>query len=225
MFTIIFDLDGTLIDTAPDIVESLNITLQQCGLPTLGYKEARRLIGGGVRSTIERALIVGGRSASRAEVDSLYVPFLAYYADHIADRSRPFPGVEVQLDRLATAGYRLAICTNKLEWLSRRLVDALELSGWFAAICGPDSFGVQKPDPQFFRSTVARAGGDPTSAIMIGDSITDIRTARAANVPIIAVDFGYTDVPIASLGPDRIINAFRELPEAIASLAQAARDK
>ena len=147
--------------------------------------------------------------------------FVAHYGEHIADRSRPFPGVEVELNRLATAGYRLAVCTNKLEWLSKRLIDALELSDRFAAICGPDTFGVQKPDPRILRSTIARVGGEPARAIMVGDSITDIRTARAASVPIIAVDFGYTDVPITTLGPDRIISAFAELPEAIVSLVEA----
>ena len=221
MFTIIFDLDGTLVDTAPDLIDTLNFTLKQHGLPTLPYEEARRLIGGGVRAMLEGAMVVEGRSASPAEVDSLYGSFVAHYGEHIADRSRPFPGVEVELDRLVTAGYRLAVCTNKLEWLSKRLIDALELSDLFAAICGPDTFGVQKPDPRILRSTIARVGGEPARAIMVGDSITDIRTARAASVPIIAVDFGYTDVPITTLGPDRIISAFAELPEAIVSLVEA----
>ena len=221
MFTIIFDLDGTLVDTAPDLVDTLNFTLKQHKLPTLPYEEARRLIGGGVRAMLEGAMVVEGRSASPADFDSLYGLFVAHYGEHIADRSRPFPGVEVELDRLVTAGYRLAVCTNKLEWLSKRLMDALELSDWFAAICGPDTFGVQKPDPRILRSTIARVGGEPARAIMVGDSITDIRTARAASVPVIAADFGYTDVPITTLGPDRIISSFAELPMAIVSLVEA----
>ena len=221
MFTIIFDLDGTLVDTAPDLIDTLNFTLKQHELPTLPYEEARRLIGGGVRAMLEGAMVVEGRSASPADIDSLYGLFVAHYGEHIADRSRPFPGVEMELDRLATAGYRLAVCTNKLEWLSKRLIDALELSDRFAAICGPDTFGVQKPDPRILRSTIARVGGEPARAIMVSDSITDIRTARAASVPVIAVDFGYTDVPITTLGPDRIISAFAELPEAIVSLVEA----
>ena len=143
MFTIIFDLDGTLVDTAPDLIDTLNFTLRQHRLPTLPYEEARRLIGGGVRAMLEGAMVVEGRRASPADIDSLYGLFVAHYGEHIADRSRPFPGVEVELDRLVTAGYRLAVCTNKLEWLSKRLMDALELSDRFAAICGPDTFGVQ----------------------------------------------------------------------------------
>ncbi len=106
--------------------------------------------------------------------------------------------------QLAGEGHRLAVCTNKLEWLSVRLLDTLQLSRHFAAICGQDTFGVQKPDPEILRRTILRAGGEPARAIMVGDSGTDIRTARAATVPVIAVDFGYSEVPIATLaaGPD-----------------------
>jgi phosphoglycolate phosphatase len=218
MLTIVFDLDGTLIDTAPDLIETLNFTLSQHGLPTVLYCDARPLIGGGARRMIQRALILQGRDATAAEVDALYTPFVTHYADHIADRSRPFPGLEPVLDRLAAAGHRLAVCTNKLEWLSNRLLDALALSDRFAAICGQDTFGIQKPDPAVFHATVIRAGGEPAQGIMVGDSITDIRTARAANVPVVAVDFGYTDIPVTRLGPDRVISTFAELPEAIDAL-------
>ena len=218
MLTIVFDLDGTLIDTAPDLLETLNFILAEHGLPAVPYQTARPLIGGGARGMIERALIVDGRNAAPADVDLLYTAFIAHYAAHIAERSRPFPQLVPTLDRLAAAGYRLAVCTNKLEWLSKRLLDMLGLSARFAAICGQDTFGVQKPDPRIFWQTVIRAGGAPSRALMVGDSITDIRTARAAKAPIIAVDFGYTDVPIASLGPDRVIGSFAELPSAIDAL-------
>jgi len=218
MLTIVFDLDGTLIDTAPDLIETLNIILTEHRLPAVPYKTARPLIGGGARGMIERALIVDGRSASAADVDRLYTPFIARYADHIADRSRPFPLLEPALDRLAAAGHRLAVCTNKLEWLSRRLLEMLELSDRFAAICGQDTFGMQKPDPRMFWQTVLCAGGEPSEAIMVGDSLTDIRTARAAKAPIIAVDFGYSDVPIRTLDPDRVIASYAELTAAIEAL-------
>lgn len=219
MLTIVFDLDGTLVDTAPDLIDTLNFTLGQNGLPTVPYDAARPLIGGGARGMIERALAAEGRACSPAEVDKLYASFVAHYAEHIADRSRPFPGLDEALDRLAAAGHRFAVCTNKLEWLSKRLLDGLSLSGRFAAICGQDTFAVQKPDPRMFRDTVLRAGGDPRRALMVGDSVTDIRTARAAGVPIVAVDFGYTDVPIANLAPDRVIGTYADLPGAIAALA------
>lgn len=220
MLTIVFDLDGTLVDTAPDLIDTLNFTLTRNGLPGVPYGVARPLIGGGARGMIERGLKAEGRACSPEDVDKLYDAFVAYYAEHIADRSRPFPGVEAALDALAAAGHRLAVCTNKLEWLTRRLLDALKLSGRFAAIGAQDTFGVQKPDPKILRATVERAGGTPAQALMVGDSVTDIRTARAAKVPIIAVDFGYTDVPIADLRPDRVISAYTELPGAVTALAR-----
>ncbi|MGH6673358.1 MAG: HAD-IA family hydrolase, partial [Xanthobacteraceae bacterium] len=203
MLTIVFDLDGTLIDTAPDLVDTLNVVLAQEGLPAVPFEHARNMIGGGARGMIEQALATEGRACPAAEMDRLYEAFLAYYAAHIADRSRPFPGLQATLEHLTAAGYRLAVCTNKLEWLSKRLLNALRLAGCFAAICGQDTFGVQKPDPRVLRLTVNRAGGELARAIMIGDSKTDVDTARAAHVPVIAVDFGYSDVPIASLQPDR----------------------
>jgi phosphoglycolate phosphatase len=218
VFTIVFDLDGTLIDTAPDLIDTLNFTLRQHGLQTVPFDDARPLIGGGARTMIQRALMADGRSATSTDVDALYGPFVAHYAEHLADRSRPFPGLLPALDRLDADGHRLAVCTNKLERLSKDLLGALDLSSRFAAICGQDSFGVQKPDPRMFRATVARAGGEPARAIMVGDSLTDIRTARAANVPVVGVDFGYSDVPVATLGPDRVISSFAELPAAIAAL-------
>jgi len=221
MLTIVFDLDGTLIDTAPDLIDTLNFTLTRNGLPAVPFADARAMIGGGARTLIQHALAADGRDASPAGVDQLYTPFVAHYAEHIADRSRPFPQLEATLDHLAVQGHRLAVCTNKLELLSKRLLKMLKLNERFVAICGQDTFGMQKPDPQMFLLTVRRAGGEPDRAIMVGDSITDIRTARAANVPIVGVDFGYTDVPIAELGPDRVISSFAELPAAIDTLALA----
>src|SRR5579871_1892688 len=219
MLTIVFDLDGTLIDTAPDLIDTLNFTLARDGLPAVLFDAARPMIGGGARGMIERALAAEGRDHSPADVDRLYTLFVAYYAEHMADRSRPFPQLEVTLDRLAAQGHRLAVCTNKLERLSKRLLEIFHLARHFAAICGQDTFGVQKPNPQMFRATVARAGGQPERAIMVGDSVIDLHTARAANVPMVAVDFGYADVPIATLGPDRVISSFAQLPAVIATLA------
>jgi phosphoglycolate phosphatase len=218
MPTIVFDLDGTLVDTAPDLISTLNLILEREGLLPVPYEAARRLIGGGARGMIERALETEGRDCPKAELDRMFGAFVEHYAAHIADRSRPFPELETALDRLADDGYRLAVCTNKLEWLSVRLLDALKLTHHFAAICGQDTFGMQKPNPEVLRRTILRAGGEPGDAIMVGDSGTDIRTARAADVPVVAVDFGYTEVPIAKLQPDRIISSFAELPAVIRDL-------
>jgi phosphoglycolate phosphatase len=222
MLTIVFDLDGTLIDTAPDLIDTLNLMLAREGLPAVPFERARAMIGGGAKVMIERALEAEGRACPASELDRLYAAFIAHYAEHIADRSCPFPVLEPTLERLSAAGHRLAVCTNKLEWLSKRLLETLKLADRFAAICGQDTFGMQKPDPEVFRRTVRRAGGEPERAIMVGDSNTDIRTARAARVPVVAVDFGYSEVPIASLQPDRIISSFADLPAAIAAVTMTA---
>src|SRR5580700_2487853 len=185
MLTIVFDLDGTLIDTAPDLISTLNLILGREGLPPVEYDAARRMIGGGAKGMIEKALAGEGRAGSKAELDRMFGGFIEYYAAHIADRSRPFPQLEATLDRLAGEGHRLAVCTNKLEWLAVRLLTKLKLTPYFAAICGQDTFGVMKPHPEILLKTILRAGGEWTDAIMIGDSGTDVRTARAAQVPVI----------------------------------------
>jgi phosphoglycolate phosphatase len=218
---VVFDLDGTLIDTAPDLVDTLNLILAREGLAEVPFATARNMIGGGARMLIERGLAAEGRASTREEVDRLYRDFVAHYSDHIADRSRPFPGLGAALDRLAEAGWRFAVCTNKLEGLSVRLLDALGLTARFDAICGQDTFGVQKPHPDILLRTIERAGGTPDRAIMIGDSATDINVARAAAVPVIAVAFGYTEVPVAQLAPDRIIDHYSRLPSTVLELAGA----
>jgi phosphoglycolate phosphatase len=216
--TIVFDLDGTLVDTAPDLINALNFILDREGLPPVPLKSARNMIGAGARKLIERGLELEGRNASIQDIARLTTDFIDYYSAHIADASRPFDGLESALDDLTGRGYRLAVCTNKLEWLSKRLLDELGLSPRFAAICGADTFGVSKPDPAILRQTIARAGGNPSSTIMVGDAGTDIGVARRTGVPVIGVTFGYTDVPIADLEPDRLIDHMRELPGAVDDL-------
>ena len=213
--TVVFDLDGTLVDTAPDLVAALNVVLAGESLQPIPYEAARTMVGGGARVMVERGIKANGRTLATAEVDRMVRAFIAHYADHIAVRSQPFDGVEAALDELASSGCRLAVCTNKLEWLSLRLLDALKLTTLFRAICGADTFGVSKPDPKILHGTIDRAGGNRARAIMIGDSMTDIATARAAGIPVIAVDFGYTEIPVAELDPDRVVSAFADLPGAI----------
>jgi len=218
MLTIVFDLDGTLIDTAPDLISTLNLILAGEGLPPVAYDDARRMIGGGARGMVERALNAQGRHPPKPEIERMFRAFIDHYGAHIAERSRPFPHVDSVLERLGAEGCRLAVCTNKFEFLSVRLLDALKLSHHFLAICGQDTFGVPKPDPEMLRQTILRAGGAPERAIMVGDSGTDVRTSRAAAIPVVAVDFGYSEVPIATLNPDRLIGSFAELPAAIAEI-------
>ena len=216
--TIVFDLDGTLVDTAPDLVTTLNLVFAREGIAQIPYAAARNMIGGGAKRMLERGLRERGLSGAQADLDRLYDQFIDHYAAHIADRSRPFPGLIGALDRLAAEGCRFAVCTNKLEWLSVRVLEKLRLADRFAAICGQDTFGVPKPDPQMLRLTIAKAGGGSDAAVMVGDSATDVDTARAAGIPVVAVDFGYSEIPIAQLKADRIISHFDDLPEAVAVL-------
>lgn len=216
--TVVFDLDGTLVDTAPDLVNALNFVLEREGLAPVPLHSARKMIGAGARRMMERGLEQEGRAAAADEVTRLTADFIDHYAAHIADASRPFEGLEGALDDLGARGYRFAVCTNKLEWLSKRLLGQLGLSGRFAAICGADTFGVSKPDPAILRQTVARAGGQLSSAIMVGDAGPDIGVARRAGIPVIGVGFGYTEVPIADLKPDRLVDHMRDLPAAVESL-------
>jgi len=219
--TVVFDLDGTLVDTAPDLIDTLNFILGRHDLAPVPFEESRAMIGAGVRPLLLRGLASKGIRLPPEQVDELFVEFLEIYAANIADRSRAFPGLERALDALSAEGCRLAVCTNKLEWLSVKLLKELGLAQRFVAICGQDTFAMRKPDPDMLRLTIARAGGDTGHAVMVGDSMTDVATARAAAVPVIAVDFGYTETPPAELGADRLISHFDALPEAVAALVSA----
>lgn len=220
--TLVFDLDGTLVDTAPDLVGALNAVLEREGIPPVPAQAARKMIGAGARALLERGLERDGRAVDADKLARMVQDFIAYYADNIAVQSKPFDGLIAALDVLAERGCRFAVCTNKLEWLSKRLLDQLNLSQRFAAICGADTFGVAKPDPTILRQTVAQAGGTLSSAIMVGDAGPDVGVARRAGIPVIGVDYGYTEVPIRDLSPDIVISRLDELPDAV-ELAQARR--
>jgi phosphoglycolate phosphatase len=217
--TVVFDLDGTLVDTAPDLIDALNAVFAREQIQPVPYDEARNMIGGGARKMIEAALKLDGRAVGQHDLNRMFRHFVEHYAAHIADSSRTFPGVETALDRLASRGCRFAVCTNKVESLSKQLLASLGLARRFESICGPDTFGIQKPDPEILRRTIRAAGGDPRHAVMVGDSGTDIATARAAGLPVVAVDFGYSETPIAELKPDRLISRFDQLTVAVLELA------
>jgi phosphoglycolate phosphatase len=219
--TVVFDLDGTLVDTAPDLVATLNTVFTREGLPPVAYQAARNMVGGGARMLIERGLAAERRAMPPAEVDRLCRDFIEHYAAHLADQSRPFPALEGALDDLAGGGCRLIVCTNKLEWLTRRLLDALDLSKRFDVVCGADTFGLKKPDPEFLRRTLRQAGARAERAVLVGDSANDVDMARAAGIPVVAVDFGYTETPASELQANRVISSFRELPGAVFELLGA----
>jgi len=216
--TIVFDLDGTLVDTAPDLVAAANHALADLGLPPVPAQTLRRAIGFGARHTIVEALREHGRAVDDAEVERLLGLFLAYYEPNLARESRPFEGTVAALEGLKAAGARLAVCTNKRTGLSESLLAGLGLTPLFAAVAGSDAFAVHKPHPDHLIGTITRAGGSPLRAVMVGDTAVDVRTARAAGIPVIGCTFGYSDVPITSLAPDAIIGAFSELEFAVAAL-------
>lgn len=219
---IVFDLDGTLVDTAPDLLDSLNHSLSAGGMPHTDATGFRSFVGHGGRAMIERAFAARQKPLPVAEHDRLHSLFLDHYGENIPGRSLPYPGVIDALDRLAAAGFLVAVCTNKTEGFSRRLLDALDLSQRFAAICGQDTFAFRKPDPRHLFETIAMAGGDPDRAVMVGDSQTDIDTAKAAGIPVVAVDFGYTDRHVREFDPSKIISHFDELTVGLAEALIAA---
>jgi phosphoglycolate phosphatase len=221
---VVFDLDGTLIDTAPDLLDSLNRCLDTVGLKRSDPSELRRFVGFGGRVMIERAFEAHGKPLVDGQLDRLYGMFIEDYLGGIPGKSAPYPGVVDALDRLSTAGYRLAICTNKMERHSKLLIEALGLTDRFAAICGQDTFPYRKPDPRHLFGTIEAAGGDVERALMVGDSRTDIDTAKAAGIPVIAVDFGYSDRPVGDLEPSKVVSHFNELTVGLAGrLIDAAR--
>ncbi len=208
---IVFDLDGTLVDTAPDLLDSLNHCLAQGGYKTAKPEYLRQFVGHGARVMITRALSMQHTTPDEAELDHLLNIFLAHYTSNMPGKSRPYPGALDAVERLSHAGFRIAICTNKYQHLSDALICELGLEDRFAAICGSDRFEVRKPDPRHLTETIRTAGGDISGSVMIGDSSTDIKTAKAAAIPVVAVDWAYTDQPVSTYQPDVVISHFNEL--------------
>ncbi len=216
--TIVYDLDGTLADTAGDLMAALNAILGREGLAPLPIANGRSMVGGGARALIDRGFAASGRTLDPQKLEALFGDFLAHYNAHIADLTQLYPGVETALAAFARAGWRQAVCTNKMEGSAKLLIERLGVAERFAFICGQDTFGVGKPDPTPLIKTIAACGGVNERAIVVGDSATDIKTARAAGLPVIAVDYGYTATPVAELGPDRVISHIDELAKACAAL-------
>lgn len=215
---VIFDLDGTLVDTAPDLMRATNHVLEARGRRPITMDEVRVFVGHGARSLLTRGLAATGGLPDNYDVEPDYERFVAYYSRNIADDSVAFPGLVPLLERLRREGFGLGVCTNKLEGLSNQLLEALDLAKFFGSVVGPDTLGIAKPDPRPFREALTRLGPTRSRAVMVGDSETDILTARNAGVPVIGVPFGYTPRPVREFGPDRMINHFDEAYEAIVSL-------
>lgn len=215
---LVFDLDGTLVDTAPDLIAVLNRILVQEGLATVSLAHARVHVSGGIARLLGETYREQNRTLDAATLARLTPQFLDEYKACMTDLSHPFAHVVTAMDILAESGWRFAICTNKLEELAKPLIEDLGLSSYFAAIAGRDTFGVMKPDAGHLLKTIAAAGGTPEASVMIGDSSADIDVARHAGVPSIAVTFGYSDKPVEALGADALLTDYRALPDLAASL-------
>jgi len=216
--TIVFDLDGTLVDTAPDLTNALNDVLTRHGHEPVSGDTIRSCVGHGARVMIEEAL---RRAGAEGDVDRMLAEFLVHYEANIAAESRPYPGVVTALETLAAEGATLAVCTNKREYLSRKLLQELDLLRYFAGLAGRDTFPVSKPNPAHLFGAIELASG-PKTAVLVGDSEIDFLTARAARVPIVMVRFGYGPLPQDGSKPDAIIDHFGELLPHLRSLAAEA---
>jgi len=219
--TIVFDLDGTLVDSAPDLVRALNETLDLEGLPRVSVDRVRTMIGQGGRVLIERASALAGAQFSSERLDELLHSFTEFYRSDIAGQTKPFPGAEAALDVLAGEGAKLCVCTNKRTALSVQLLDALGLTFRFAAIVGADGVPNKKPHPDHYRAAVERAGGMVERSLMVGDTAADVAAAKSAGAPVALVRFGYADGDIERLGADAIIDRYAELPSLCSQLLSA----
>lgn len=220
---LVFDLDGTLVHTAPDLLDSLNHCLALEGIAPAEPDGFLSYVGQGSRVMIERAFKARRMPLETGRLDRLQAAFLEHYVGSMPGRSRFYPGVSRILELFSGEGFLLAVCTNKLEGMSVQLLDRLGAGDRFAAVCGGDTFAWRKPDPRHLFSTIEKAGGDPSRALMFGDSRADIDAAKAAGIPVIAVDFGYSDRPVRQLEPSRVISHYDEVtPDLVNSLLSAA---
>ena len=214
-WTFAFDLDGTLIDTAPDLIRATNHVMSRLGVEAVPETVLRPQISYGSRHLIATGLKLRKVDKTEAELDGLLDVMLDYYADNIAVASRPFDDMVATLERFDSEGAQLVVCTNKKEDLSRRLLRQLKLDRLFKEIAGRDTFPVCKPHPAHLTSVIERVGGDSRRAVMVGDSDVDIETAKAARIPVVGVTFGYSVHPVHTLGADVVIDHYRDLDGAI----------
>ncbi|MBI1399556.1 HAD-IA family hydrolase [Hyphomonas sp.] len=221
-WTILFDLDGTLVDTAPDLLGALNHVLTDMALAPVSLDAVAEMIGHGARAMIETGLNTQGAVLSATEMDAAFERFIAYYVDHIADHSRPFEGAVDALAALREAGAKLTVCTNKRQDLSERLIGALGLSHQFDVIFGADRATHRKPHADHVFETLAAAGGDPARALFVGDSRTDERAARNAGLPFVFVTFGYEAETVEDIAADVAISHYTQLVSALSDLRDQA---
>jgi phosphoglycolate phosphatase len=205
---LIFDLDGTLVDTAPDLTAATNYALSLIGRRPISASEAKNFVGHGSRALIIRGCEATGGAVDEATVKRLNVALLDYYSDNIAGNSIIFPGLIDVLHQARSAGLKLGVCTNKVESLSHKLLAELKMADLFGAVVGGDTMPIMKPDPAPYREVARRLGIDALNTMMFGDSETDIRTAQNSGVPVVAVTFGYTPQPVETYNPTHVITHY-----------------
>jgi len=215
---ILCDLDGTLVDSAPDLMAALNRLLGASGRAGLDQATVRRFIGDGTRKLVERGFAATGAALAEPALDDALARFMADYTAHAVDSTRPYPGVVETLTRLRADGAVLGLCTNKPEGATRRMLEALDLAHFFAGISAGDSCAARKPDPGHVRDALARIADDPERTAMVGDSEHDVAAGRAAGLKTIAVTYGYAREAYATMGATRLIANFAELPDALAAI-------
>jgi phosphoglycolate phosphatase len=215
-----FDLDGTLVDTAPDLVRSTNVVMDAAGIERISLSSVRGMVGQGARALIIKAAAASNVVFDEADLDGRVNHFLEVYKAGLTELSRPFDGVDETLEMLAEQGAILSVCTNKPTHLANPVLEAFDLHRHFKAIVGNGQAGVNKPDARHLLYTLEACGGDPTRALMVGDSITDVQAARNANIPVVLVSFGYTNEKASALGADAVFDHYHELPALAAEIMQ-----
>ena len=216
--SLIFDLDGTLFDTAPGLMHTMNELLARRECPALELDDIKDQLSFGARAIMKTALGQSGIRPGEDELEAIFDEFISHYTAIMARMSRPYPGLTGALKRLSQSGHVMGVCTNRFETSASALISALGLSRFFKTVIGQDSIGIAKPDPAPVLETLTRMGGTPSRAVFIGDSEVDVAAARAARVPVIAVSFGYAGAPARKLGADLVIDHFDELEEALGQL-------
>lgn len=213
-----FDLDGTLVDSHRDLAPAVNHTLSTVGRPNVEPDTVREFIGGGTAMMLTRALEYTGGSLPEAEFQAALGELLRHYESHIADLTVPYPGCLDALDALAARGCKLAVVTNKIEVFARKLLEELGMADRFDVILGGDTLGPgrAKPAPDMIDTAILMCGGGRFA--MVGDSTHDVRAAKNANVPVVALSFGYNDVPAAELGANVVIDHYNQLVGALERL-------
>jgi len=218
---VIFDLDGTLVDSARDLSAALNHVLKQASRPEIALSEVRHMVGDGARALIIKGFSETGHLPEATEIDIIQDEFLNYYSDHITDQTIIFPGALRVIETLANMKIPLGLCTNKAIKLTKKIMAEFDLTDYFSTIVGGDSFDYRKPDPRHLISTLEIMKADPQRAVMVGDSRNDIMAAQRAGIHVIGVSFGYSKTPIAELNPDMVIDHYDDFLNSLGRLSES----